>query len=51
MKYVKIYPRVALQMQSNLYAHRNYFAKCIVTYTSVSYITKDLKFPYDNWKK
>ena len=51
MKYVKIYPRVALQMQSNLYAHRTSFAKCIFTYTSMSYITKDLKFPYHNWKR
>ena len=30
MKCVKIYPRVALQMQSNLYAHRTSFAKCII---------------------
>ena len=51
MKYVKIYPRVALQMQSNLYAHITSFAKCIFTYTSMSYITKDLKFPYHNWKR
>ena len=51
MKYVKIYPRVALQMQSNLYAHRTSFAKCILTYTSMLYITKNLKFPYHNWKK
>ena len=50
MKYVKIYPRVALQMQYKLYAHKNSFAKCIFTYISVSYITKDLKFPYDTWK-
>ena len=28
-------------MQSNLYAHITSFAKCIFTYTSVSYITKD----------
>ena len=50
MKYVKIYPRVALQMQSNLYAHRTSFAKCIFTYTSMSYMSKGLKFPYHNWK-
>ena len=51
MKCVKIYPRVALQMQSNFYAHRTSFAKCIFTYTSMSYITKDSKFPHHNWKR
>ena len=43
MKYVKIHPRVALQMQSNLYTYRTSFAKCIYIFrfkVSLPYLKK-----------